>query len=442
VKVQSSIETWRRLRNASSSSGSSSASSSSSLSSLSPASSTSASIVASRIDGIAASLERWARIPLAVAVLLVAGTLPAAEGGETGATALETSSAPSSVVVSKPLGIPATASGFAPVHVVDVHQRVAPAVVGITCRQSGGEYFGSGVIVDPSGLVLTSTTVVPSGAGEIRVYLPGGRVARARSLLEDSDLEFSLIAIRDAETFFDRGGVGLPYVLLGESRDVRIGDPVFTLGNAFHSIQQDDQVTLAAGIVSGLLRLEEKRSESTYLGDAIEFTAALNNGMDGGPLVDRDFRLVGLLSLNFSRARWLGTAVPVHRIKPLIAKHRAWFDDRSMSSGTESHHGAMVGVELEAVAARGVSVLGVLRDGPAARAGLEAGDRVVAFQGRELKSLDEFRAALAECSPGSTVSLRILREPRLLRNSSASPVNMDMSSEEIVELSVALWGRF
>ena len=155
----------------------------------------------------------------------------------------------------------------------DVYARVAPAIVGLSCRLgTRGRYFGTGVLIDPSGLILTSVTVVPPGARSIRVYLRGGREAAARLLLTDEARELALVEIHDVKRIARKKP--LPHLKLGDSREVRLGDPVYTLGNSFQSIENDDQVSVASGIVSGFFRLKEKLSESTYVGNAVETTAA------------------------------------------------------------------------------------------------------------------------------------------------------------------------
>ncbi|HLU49124.1 MAG TPA: S1C family serine protease, partial [Planctomycetota bacterium] len=306
---------------------------------------------------------------------------------------------------------PSPMARISPYLVDRVYDRVVTAVVAITCRTARGEFFGSGVIIDPEGTVLTSTTVVPRGAARIRVYLRGGRVARARHVFDDSDHEISLIQIRDPERYVPEGASELPYLELGSSHALRLGDPIFTLGNAFHSIERDDQVTVAAGVLSGRFTLEETLSEATYQGEALEFTAALNNGMDGGPLVDGRLRVVGLLSLNFSRARWLGTAVPIDVLKPLIAAQRDRFDDRFLADTTEpSSSRAIAGFELGELGRGHVSVLSVREGGPAETAGLRSGDRVTEFAEKSVDSLDAIRSELRAREPGTKVRVRVLRD--------------------------------
>lgn len=287
----------------------------------------------------------------------------------------------------------------------DVLDRVGSAVVGIRCRLGTLQQFsGTGIVIDPTGLVLTSTAVVPRGAREIRVFFLGGRVERARLLTAAPEVETSLLRIAASSPLAPLDTRRLAWLPLGDDRRLRLGDPVYSVGNAFGSLESDDQVTLASGLVSGRYPLAEPRPRASYRGPVIETSAALNTGMSGGPLLDARGEVVGLLSPNFSRSRWLGTAVPIHRVKPVVGRFRGWFDDRR--EGGRS----WAGLELHVVGGREIRVLSVEAGGPAERAGLRRRDRLVAFDGREIESLDVFGALFRGKRPGERITLRIDRD--------------------------------
>lgn len=301
----------------------------------------------------------------------------------------------------------------------EMYERLSEAVVGITCRSGRLEYFGTGTVIDPAGLVLTAVTVVPEGASEIRVFLRGGRVVSGRLIAWEGDTEFALVQIDGAPA----GEPGdeeprISYVTMGSSTGARLGEPVYVLGNAFRSIITDDRVAMSGGIVSGLYSLREALAESSYLGPVIETNAPVNNGMDGGPLVDAAGRLLGVISLNYSRNRWLGTAVPIDRLKPLVSRHRGWFSDQS------SRHEAYAGLELEEVAGSEIRVLGVAANGPAAEAGLRVGSRIVKINGESATSLEEFVEILARQRPRHRLVLETV------------------SDDEPSTVEITLWARF
>jgi S1-C subfamily serine protease len=317
-----------------------------------------------------------------------------------------------------------------------IYDKVAPAVVGISCRRPaevrGQEdfFFGTGTIIDASGLVITSISVVPKDAREIRAYLRGGRVLPGKSIYTNDQRELSLIRLEDrpelspvrlpASAGVRQGKTqgAFPAVPLGDSKALRLGELALTFGNAFQSIESDDQVTMGAGVVSGFYDLTEKLSQSKYLGPVLETSAPLNSGMDGGPLVDKNGALVGLLSLNYSKNRWLGTAVPIHLIKPLLRPHLGSFDD------AEEGFATYAGVELAEVGGSEVRVLRVREGSPAVLAGLTAGDRITWLQGERLESLEAFRRAFARARPGDKLALETLKD--------GAPRRIEL----------ILWGRF
>jgi len=303
-----------------------------------------------------------------------------------------------------------------PFGVTRIYESAAPAVVGISCRR-GERFAGTGTIIHPSGLVLTSTTVVPQDATDIRVYLKGGRSVEGKLILVREEKELSLIRIRAPSPSKD-----FPYIPLGNSRRLRGGELALTLGNAFQSIEDDDQVTLGQGLVSGFYEItsDDGVFESKYQGPVIETSAPLNGGMDGGPLLDRNGRIIGLLSLAFSKNRWLGTAIPIDDLKPHLRSEMGSFDDE------DGNFAAYAGLELEEVEGSGVRIRRVQPDGPLSRAGVLPGQWVRAACGKPLGSLGDFRECFGKARPGDRLSIEVSED----RDGPARPIEID------------LWGEF
>ncbi len=283
--------------------------------------------------------------------------------------------------------------------IAPTYEKVAPAVVGITCTLGRGlEYFGTGAIIDPKGLVITSVTVVPKDARSIRVYLRGGLVLKAKTALWNAEKELALLKIdppKDPREF--------SYLRLGDSDAIQLGKPAITLGNAFHSIEADDQVALGEGVFSGAYTLHETLDQSKYEGRVIETTAHVNDGMDGGPLVDAQGDLVGILCLSYSRIRWLGTAVPINELKPLIAEVRGWLNDH------QEDFPAYAGLEVEELGDTGIRVLRVFAQSPASAAGLAVGDRLVGAQGKSIDSVKALREILSGLKAEDTLRVDVDR---------------------------------
>jgi serine protease Do len=315
----------------------------------------------------------------------------------------------------------------------DLYQRAVEAVLGIECVEEteGGDlhYFGTGVIIDPAGLVLTSITVVPEKSRDIRVYLRGGKTLPADFLSAVPDKEFSLIRIRD--------GRNLPFLALGDSSSVRVGHLSLTLGNAFRSIENDDQVALAVGMVSGRYTLNGTRSQARYVGPVLETTAAVNDGMDGGPLLNERGEVIGLLSLNFSTQRWLGTAVPINALKPLFGKFRPWYSDREQPG--KNYIGLEVSSRFED-GEEGIIIDRVYEGGPARAAGLERGMRLLSIDAGKLHSVDEFRDRFEKALPGARLRLGVLDAKRSEAEISTDPA--EGITGKTREITVPVWRRF
>jgi S1-C subfamily serine protease len=113
--------------------------------------------------------------------------------------------------------------------------------------------------------------------------------------------------------------------------------------------------------------------------------------------------LIGVLSLNYSRSRWLGTAVPINDLKPLIYPQSCWLDDE------EEKLPVYWGIRLEQRGSEEIRVLSVREGSPAAEAGLAAGDRIRAVDGCDTETLREFRKARGSMEPEGEVTLKVVR---------------------------------
>ena len=321
-----------------------------------------------------------------------------------------------------------------------VYEQVAPAVVGIVCHgQINGStfsFFGTGVIIDPQGTVLTSITVVPSNATQIRIFLKGGKTYTANILKTVENKELSLLQIEvpavPTNTVPTKVQEDFQFVRLGDSSRVQVGQVSLTLGNAFHSIENDDQVTLAAGLISGNYSLVSLRSQAKYIGPILETTAAVNDGMDGGPLLNDRGEVIGLLSLNFSTNRWLGTAIPINQLKPLLEIHRKWFSDRLQPLKT------YIGIELaEKISSdfheTHLQIQNVYSGSPAKKAGLEKGQVLIGIEGKPTASISEYLEHMKNVKPGAKINFQIWIP---------TPGKTKIKLGDAEEVTVISWGRF
>lgn len=175
---------------------------------------------------------------------------------------------------------------------------------------------GTAVMIGDN-LAISLEEVVPTGATTVRVALPSG-VMTSAAVLKRGPLTGAVLLRLDLPS-----GVTAQPVALADSNRVGEGDEVWTVGNSFGVIEQDGVAALSRGIVSGIyaipagspaVRGRGGRVLSSYRGAVIETDAAVNDGNQGGALLDAQGRLLGLVSLGLARERRLGTAVPIHLI--------------------------------------------------------------------------------------------------------------------------------
>ncbi|MBS3762361.1 MAG: trypsin-like peptidase domain-containing protein, partial [Planctomycetes bacterium] len=196
----------------------------------------------------------------------------------------------------------------------ETFQKVAKAgsaaTVGIYFSQSEFvSYYGTGVVISPDGYILTSTTVIPPEAEKTILIYFADHSRREATLVESATrVEASLLKV-DAD--------GLPYVPLAETLP-ELGERAYTFGNARHMLRRSAQASFSAGRITGIYDVGSASGLSSYEGLAIETDAAINPGQDGGPLLDSEGKLAGIVSLSFSDARWLGVAVPTFKIKKAL----------------------------------------------------------------------------------------------------------------------------
>jgi Do/DeqQ family serine protease len=256
--------------------------------------------------------------------------------------------------------------------------------------------LGSGVIVSREGFVLTNSHVV-AGVTEIQVTLHDGRVLPGKIVGTDPETDLAVIRV---------SAPGLSPVTFGQSERLRIGDVVLAIGDPF-SVGQ----TVTMGIVSAIGR---ELGSVTPFGSFIQTDAAINPGNSGGALVDASGNLVGINALIYSRSggnQGIGFAIPVSLAKKVMeqiietgAVTRGWF---GVEVGTISPE---LAESLGLKGTRGAIVGGVERGSPAERAGIRAGDVIVAVDDRAVPDLPPALKVITDVPPGKTVPVKVLRK--------------------------------
>ena len=316
-----------------------------------------------------------------------------------------------------------------------VHVRVAKRVAPATVAVDAGGMRGSGVIIDKSGLILTSPTAVGMSTSRVTVLTKGARAYTGKVMGRANDRELVVIKI-DA-------GQDLPFLELGDSDAVKPGQISYVFGDSYDSIRSDDQAAMSLGVVSGIYDLTQRHDKSLYTGKVLETSAAVNPAQNGGPLVDREGRLLGLVTLNYDDSKFTGLAVPINTLKPALEKIRKDYTNapvvigplrpepaaeakKPAEAGPKAEVGqAWLGLEVKAVAG-GVEVTRSTRRSPAHAAGIRRGDIVSMVDGAKVASVDAYLALLAKKSPEDTVRLTVQREgggtQELLVKLAAKPV--------------------
>jgi serine protease Do len=270
------------------------------------------------------------------------------------------------------------------------YKKVVDSVVAVRALAPLGERSGSGAVLSKDGLILTSYAACPDGATNIRVWVKGPRLYTAEIVATSKRDELTLLRIKP------RGE--LKPVELGESSRVRPGEVSYTIGNAANSIILDDQPSFNVGVVSAVYRLGEERANSTYTGPVLETTAAVNVGMEGAPCLNADGRLVGIVTLNYSPHRFLGTAIPVDEIRPVLERLKK--GTASLAEEIPAGEG-WLGLKVKAEGGR-VVVESVDKDGPAASV-FGKGDVILEVGNTPVKTVKDLEEKLKGMEAGSIV---------------------------------------
>ena len=257
--------------------------------------------------------------------------------------------------------------------------------------------LGSGVIVSPTGYILTNNHVVEA-AEEIEVALPDGKKLLAKVVGNDPETDLAVLRVQ---------GENLPAITFGSSDGLRVGDVVLAIGNPFAVGQ-----TVTSGIVSALGR----SAGINVFENFIQTDAAINPGNSGGALVDVRGDLVGINTAIYSRtpggaSLGIGFAIPVSTAKTVL--------EQIVRTGAVTR--GWIGVELQLITpalaesfklgtVEGAIINGVLRNGPADKAGARPGDVLLAIEGRRISDPKSVLDVVAGLEPGRSATMRVRRK--------------------------------
>ncbi|MET4224161.1 S1C family serine protease [Oerskovia enterophila] len=289
-----------------------------------------------------------------------------------------------------------------------VTSAVAPSVVSIQVTTASGGGEGSGVVIDTEGHVLTNNHVVEGAQDDtVQVTLSDGRLYEAKIVGLDPTTDLAVVKLVDPPS-------NLTPASFGDSDDVTVGESVLAVGNPLGLAN-----TATTGIVSALDRpvaASGADGGSTVVTNAIQIDAAINPGNSGGPLFNAQGEVIGITSSiattsSQSGSIGLGFAIPVNLAKNISAQ--------LIESGTAEH--AFLGVSMtdatataDGVTRRGAEVKQVSEGSPAAEAGLEVGDVIVAIDDTAVSGAESLTGFVRERATGDVVKLTVVRDGKAI----------------------------
>jgi Do/DeqQ family serine protease len=281
--------------------------------------------------------------------------------------------------------------------------------------------LGSGVMVDPSGLVVTNVHVI-EGADQVKVSLSDKREFEAEIVLKDSRSDLAVLRLKDVHEKF-------PTLDFANSDELMVGDVVLAIGNPFGVGQ-----TVTHGIISALARTQVGITDYQFF---IQTDAAINPGNSGGALVDMTGRLAGINTAIYSRSggsQGIGFAIPANMVRVVVA---------SAKSGGKAVKRPWLGAKLQTVTPEiaeslglhspsGALVASVVANSPAARAGLKSSDLITAIDGQAVEDPNAFDYRFATHPLGGTSQFDVQRGGKPVKLSVPLETAPDVGRNELV----------
>lgn len=261
--------------------------------------------------------------------------------------------------------------------------------------------LGSGVIVDPSGIIVTNNHVI-DGADEIKIAFANGQEFESRVLLKDERVDLAILKIDGDQPF--------PVIEYSDSDRLEVGDILLAIGNPFGVGQ-----TVTSGIVSALARNGVGVSDFGFF---IQTDAAINPGNSGGALIDMNGELVGINTAIFSRSggsNGIGFAIPANMVRAVVQAAIAGEDkfSRPYIGATFSPVTSDMAEALGMEQAFGAIVTDVVKGGPAHRGGLRVGDLVISLNDLTVQHPDALGYRLATTGVDKVARLKVVSRSKV-----------------------------
>ena len=262
-------------------------------------------------------------------------------------------------------------------------------------RARKAQSLGSGFVIDPSGIVITNNHVV-GDANDIVVIFTDGRKLKATVIGKDPKVDVAVLKVESDKP--------LKTVKFGDSDKMRVGDGVMAVGNPFG---------LGETVTAGIISARNRNIDSGPYDDFLQTDASINKGNSGGPLFNLQGEVIGINTAILSPSGGsigIGFATPSATVMPVIEQLEQFHETRRGWLGVRIQPvDDTIAESLGLGAARGALIAGIEAKGPAKPAGLEAGDVIVKFDGKEIKESRDLPRLVASMPVGKSVEVVVVR---------------------------------
>lgn len=316
-------------------------------------------------------------------------------------------------------GTDGNSANFTEGSIADVVSKLSPSVVSIVTSVKGTSYFGqsytsaaagTGIIVSADGYILTNKHVI-EGASTISVVLSDGTTYKDVEVVAvDSLNDVAFLKIKDVSD--------LTAAKLGDSKTIQVGQQVVAIGNALGEYQN----SVTAGVISGtgrsLTATDSTGSMAERLTDMIQTDAAINSGNSGGPLINAAGEVIGINTATSASAENMGFAIPIAAVKGMLSQliekgeaSRAYLGVYTVEITPDTAKSYNLPVTAGSyLYASGGNYSAIVKDSPAAKAGLKEKDIITAVNGVKIGSSGSLSTLIGEYKPGDTVQLTVIRD--------------------------------
>ena len=297
--------------------------------------------------------------------------------------------------------------------IADVIEETNKKVVGISKLQNLGNTIfsksqenelglGTGFIVSENGYIISNAHVAGEKFSRCYVTLENGINYDGKVVWSDSNLDLAVVKIE---------AKNLPWVVLGDSSKIRVGETVYAIGNP---IGYEFRRTVTSGIISAknrTIKIDEK-DKSSYMTDLIQTDATINPGNSGGPLIYPNGDVIGINTVKISSAEGIGFAIPINIIKQIIQSYKDTGDFQEATIGIYAYDKEVIPYLNNAKVAtfeKGIYVAQITPNGPADNTELKENDIITSIDNVEINTMNSLREYIFTKKPGDEVTLKVTK---------------------------------